>query len=80
MILESSSTAINAPEKHLNEIYLTVLRHSISPDYTAEEAEELRYMTQKLAWKHCDSLLPAFYPIFKQTSQHLATGSGSDTG
>ena len=48
MILESNSTAINAPEKHLDKIYLTVLRHSISPDYTAEEAEELRYRLKSL--------------------------------
>jgi hypothetical protein len=40
MILESSSTAITAPEKHLNEVYITVLKHSISPDYTNEEKEE----------------------------------------
>jgi hypothetical protein len=48
MILESNSTAINAAEKHLNEIYLTVLRHSISLDYTAEEAEELCYKLKSL--------------------------------
>ncbi|KAH6696627.1 hypothetical protein BKA61DRAFT_647414 [Leptodontidium sp. MPI-SDFR-AT-0119] len=48
MILESNSTAINAAEKHLNEIYLTVLRHSISPDYTAGEAEELRCKLKSL--------------------------------
>jgi hypothetical protein len=41
MILKHSSTAINAPEKHLNEIYIAVLRHCISPDYSLEEAEEL---------------------------------------
>jgi hypothetical protein len=40
MILESSSTAITEPEKHLNEVYITVLKNSISPDYTNEEKEE----------------------------------------
>ena len=40
VILESSSTAITAPEKHLNEVYITVLKHSISPYYTNEEKEE----------------------------------------
>ena len=40
IILESSSTSLTVPEKHLNEIYVTVLRHSISPDYTDEEREE----------------------------------------
>jgi hypothetical protein len=41
MILKQSSTTINAPEKHLNEIYIMVLRQCISPNYLAEEAEEL---------------------------------------
>jgi hypothetical protein len=40
-ILKESSRAITAPEKHLNEIYLTVLKHSISLGYTDEEKEEL---------------------------------------
>jgi hypothetical protein len=39
-ILKGSSSAITIPEKHLNEIYLTVLKHSISPDYSDEEKEE----------------------------------------
>jgi hypothetical protein len=48
MILEHSSSAINAPEKHLNEIYTTVLRLCISPEYLNEEAEELRTMLKSL--------------------------------
>ena len=40
-ILEGSSSAVTAPEKHLNEIYITILTHSISLDYTDEEKEEL---------------------------------------
>jgi hypothetical protein len=40
-ILKGSSSNATAPEKHLDEIYITVLRHSISPDYTADEVEEL---------------------------------------
>ncbi|OCK72991.1 HET-domain-containing protein, partial [Lepidopterella palustris CBS 459.81] len=43
-ILKSSSTAINAPEQHLNEIYITVLQHSVSPEYTDEEQRELYSM------------------------------------
>src|ERR1700750_1712966 len=38
---------VNAPEKHLNEIYLAVLRHSISK-YSDEEAEELQGMLKSL--------------------------------
>jgi len=39
-ILKGSSSTITAPEKHLNEIYLAVLKHSISSDYSEEEKEE----------------------------------------
>jgi hypothetical protein len=41
IILENSSRSTAAPEKHLNEIYTTVLRHSVSSDYSNEEKEEL---------------------------------------
>ncbi|KAI9854173.1 MAG: hypothetical protein M1813_001343 [Trichoglossum hirsutum] len=44
MILQGSSTAITEPERHLNEIYITVLEHSISPSYMDEEKEELYAM------------------------------------
>jgi hypothetical protein len=40
-ILKGSSSAITAPEKHLNEIYLAVLKHSISSEYSDEEKEEV---------------------------------------
>jgi hypothetical protein len=40
-ILEGSSSDIIVPEKHLDEIYITVLKHSISTDYTDEEKKEL---------------------------------------
>ncbi|KAH8587520.1 heterokaryon incompatibility protein-domain-containing protein [Bisporella sp. PMI_857] len=40
-ILKGSSGAITAPEKHLNEIYLTVLEHSISSEFTNEEKKEV---------------------------------------
>jgi hypothetical protein len=39
-ILRDNSSAITAPEKHLNEIYLAVLKYSISSDYSDEEKEE----------------------------------------
>ena len=39
-IIHGSSNATTAPEKHLNEIYITVLKHSIYPDYTDEERED----------------------------------------
>ncbi|CZR68414.1 related to WD40-repeat protein (notchless protein) [Phialocephala subalpina] len=71
MILESSSTAINAPEKHLNKIYLTVLRHSICPDYTPEEAEELRYMLKSLL----GSIVTLFSPLSTQSLSKLVNAS-----
>jgi hypothetical protein len=40
-ILKGSSSSITAPEKHLDEIYLTVLQHSISPEYSDEEKVEV---------------------------------------
>jgi hypothetical protein len=71
MILESSSTAINAPEKHLNEIYLTVLRHSISPDYTAKEAKELCNMLKRLL----GSIVTLFSPLSPQSLGKLVNAS-----
>jgi hypothetical protein len=40
LILEGGGSAVTEPEKRLNEIYLTVLEHSICPTYTGEEKEE----------------------------------------
>jgi hypothetical protein len=43
-----SNGSVNEPEKHLNEIYITVLRHSIPTEFSDKEKEEfygkLRYM------------------------------------
>jgi hypothetical protein len=39
-ILKVSISAVTAPEKHLNEIYLAVLKHSISLDYSEKEKEK----------------------------------------
>ena len=71
MILESSITAVNSPEKHLNEIYLTVLRHSISPDYTAEEAEELYTILKSLL----GSIVSLFSPLSIQALSKLVDSS-----
>jgi hypothetical protein len=40
-ILKGSSNTITALDKHLNEIYLTVLKHSISSEYSDEEIKEV---------------------------------------
>jgi hypothetical protein len=39
-ILKGSSSTIRGPEEHLNEIYLTVLTHTIPSNYSEEEKEE----------------------------------------
>jgi hypothetical protein len=71
MILESSSTTINAPEMHLNEIYLTVLRQSVSPDYTVEEVEELRRILKSLL----GSIVTLFSPLSTQSLSRLVKTS-----
>ena len=40
-ILKGSSSGVTTPEKHLDEIYLTVLKHSISSEYSDEEIKEI---------------------------------------
>jgi hypothetical protein len=49
MILRGSSgSTVIAPEKHLDEIYITVLTNSISPGYTDEEKEEACHMLRQI--------------------------------
>jgi hypothetical protein len=47
-ILNGSNSNVTAPEKHLDEIYTTVLKHSISSNYTEEEQEELSEMLRHI--------------------------------
>jgi hypothetical protein len=42
------SGSITLPEKHLDEIYITVLQHSISPKYTDEEKEESYHILRQM--------------------------------
>ncbi|MCJ1313571.1 hypothetical protein MMC25_007250 [Agyrium rufum] len=48
IILENSSVSVNAAENHLDEIYITVLRNCISPEYSYEEVEELLLILKNL--------------------------------
>jgi hypothetical protein len=57
-ILTSSSSAITAPEKHLNEIYLAVLKHSISSDFSDEERKEVCDMLKRTLGSLVVSLSP----------------------
>jgi hypothetical protein len=54
----SSSSTITAPEKHLNEIYLTVLKHSISSEYSDEEKQEMYEMLKHTLGSIVVLLLP----------------------
>jgi NACHT domain len=42
------SSTTTAPEKHLNEIYTTVLKYSVSPEYSDEEKEEAYHMLREV--------------------------------
>ena len=59
IILESSGSTVTAPEKHLNDIYITVLQHSISADYTDEEKEDQYGMLRHIL----GSLVVLFSPL-----------------
>jgi hypothetical protein len=65
-ILKGNGNVLIAPEKHLNNIYITVLKHSVSPEYTDEEKEELYYMLRQIL----GSLVVFFSPL----SAHSLSG------
>ncbi|KAF2468687.1 WD40 repeat-like protein [Lindgomyces ingoldianus] len=58
-ILASDSSTAAAPEKHLNEIYVTVLKNSIDPNYTDEESEEQSSMLRSTL----GSIVTLFSPL-----------------
>jgi hypothetical protein len=47
-ILNSSRSADIKPEKHLDHIYTTVLKHSVSSEFTDKEKEELYCMLRQI--------------------------------
>lgn len=57
-ILQTGGSA-TAPEKHLNDIYMTVLKNSLSPDYTDKEKEDLCSMLKYIL----GSLVTLFSPL-----------------
>jgi hypothetical protein len=67
VILENSSVGVNAAEKHLNEIYTTVLRNCISTEYSDEEAEELLSMLKSLL----GSIVTLLSPLSTQSLSKL---------
>jgi len=48
VILRGSNSAPTAPEKHLDEIYTTVLKQSIPEQFIKEEKEEASYMLRRI--------------------------------
>ncbi len=48
LIVEGSTTIANASEKHLNEIYVAVLKQAVSSDFTDEEKEKLYGMLKHI--------------------------------
>jgi hypothetical protein len=74
IILKNSSIDINAAEKHLNEIYTTVLRNCISSGYLNEEAEELVSMLKSLL----GSIVTLLSPLSTQSLSKLLSTAQDD--
>ena len=74
VIVENSSVGVNAVEKHLNEIYTTVLRNCISPEYSYEEAEELLSMLKSLL----GSIVTLLSPLSTQSLSKLLSMAQDD--
>jgi hypothetical protein len=66
-ILKGSGSIATAPEKHLNEIYIAVLQHSISAEYMDEEKEELYCMLRQIL----GSLAILFSPLCVDSLRRL---------
>jgi hypothetical protein len=66
-ILKGSGSAVTAPEKHLNEIYITVLKSSVSLEYADDEKEESYYMLRQIL----GSLAVLFSPLSASSLSRL---------
>jgi hypothetical protein len=70
-ILEGNSSDIIVPEKYFDEIYITILKHSISTDYTDEEKKEL-YSMLRMTLGNVVVLLFSLSAFFLSTLLHLS--------
>jgi NACHT domain len=61
-ILQSSGSAPTVPENHLDEIYTTVLRQSVSSEFTDEEKEAAYHMLRTVLGSIVILLLPLSVP------------------
>jgi hypothetical protein len=72
--LNTDSNTVAAPEKHLNQIYVTVLKSSLSAEYTDKEREEqcnmLRYVLR--------SVVVLFSPLSARCLSALLYVAGED--
>ena len=63
-IVKGSGNSVTAPEKHLNEIYTTVLKYYISSNHTVEKKEESYYFLRKILGSIAILFSPFFtYPL-----------------
>ncbi|KAN0089845.1 WD40-repeat-containing domain protein [Hyaloscypha variabilis] len=73
-IVSSSGSSSTAPEKHLNQIYITVLKQSVSDEYTDEEKEDLCRMLREIL----GSIVLLFSPLSVQSLSILLSISDED--
>jgi hypothetical protein len=71
-IILQTGGSVTAPEKHLNDIYMTVLKGSICPDYTDEEKEDSCSMLRYIL----GSLVALFSPLSAWSLSKLAVPKG----
>ncbi|KAF1983183.1 purine and uridine phosphorylase [Aulographum hederae CBS 113979] len=74
IIVENSSVGVDAAGKHLNEIYITVLRSCISLKYSHEEVEELLPMLKSLL----GSIATLLSPLSTQSLSKLLSTAQDD--
>jgi hypothetical protein len=73
-IVTNSGGSVTAPEKHLNQIYITVLKQSVSEEYTNEEKEELYYMLRQIL----GSIVLLFSPLSINSLSRLLCVASDD--
>ncbi|PMD32012.1 hypothetical protein L207DRAFT_590884 [Hyaloscypha variabilis F] len=73
-IVSSSDSSSTAPEKHLNQIYITVLKQSVSDEYTDEEKKDLCRMLREIL----GSIVILLSPLSLQSLSLLLSVSDED--
>jgi hypothetical protein len=73
-IVSSGGSSIIAPEKHLDEIYITVLKQTVVEEYTDEEKEELYCMLRQIL----GSIVLLYSPLSVQSLSRLLSIESRD--